>query len=69
MGRLYRRLRMLLHPGQSRELAEEIQYHREMQQAEGLSAAEAERAFGNELLLRETPGAGCGALALWGERL
>jgi len=53
MGRLFRRLRMLLHPARSRELAEEMQFHREQQRAEGLSAAEAERAFGNELRWRE----------------
>lgn len=43
-----------------RELEEEMRFHREQLQAEGLTAAEAERAFGNEWRLQEQ------SRAMWG---
>ncbi|MGH9394496.1 MAG: ABC transporter permease, partial [Terriglobales bacterium] len=69
MGRHLRRLRQLLLRGRSqdRELAEEMRFHLEQKQGEGLSRAEAERAFGNELRLRERSREAWGWL--WREQL
>lgn len=53
MAKLYRRLRALLRPGHARELAEEMRFHLEQKQAEGLSPEAAARAFGDDLRLRE----------------